>query len=213
MNCVHKNVPLFHVCDQCGVVNAPKPEADYFSYFGLSPSFFIDQDHVTKEFFKISRVLHPDRFHMKTDLLDEATRVFALVNKALATLKSPVERARHLFELTHFSLQQQKSVLPAELAATYFDLQETLEAPSTSPETSVEAKAKLVADFSKQVQELILQSETSRDNAFREWEKAGRPLDQRASPFFEKAAAEINRRNYLQSIARDMARDLETKCP
>jgi len=204
MNCSHPNTKLFHLCTQCGALVEPAGPVQYFEVFGIKPRFFVDFDKIQKEFYAISRVLHPDRFHGKSNF-DSATQWFAVINKALLTLKFPEGRAEYLFSLAHFEPPKAKIGLPPDLASEYFDLQESLEDPSLS----ISDKNKQMAEFSKKIEIKKLEANSARDQAFKEWEEVGAPLDKLAVPLFERAAREINQRNYLDSMANDLKKNLE----
>ena len=48
-----------HFCSACGKVQPPLP-ADYFTFFGLPRKLNIDVSVLEKEFYNLSRHLHPD---------------------------------------------------------------------------------------------------------------------------------------------------------
>lgn len=204
MSCSHPDGKVFSVCSKCGELVVPTSPMDYFRIFNLEPAYFIDIDQMQKRFYELSRTLHPDRFQNRSETsLMNATQWFATLNTALSTLKSDVERAEYLFELAHFVPKASKSSLPPDLAEEYFELQEALEEASTP-----EKRRAQFQQFGDLIKSKVAETDAKRDSIFHEWESAGKPMDQKAEPFFEKAAREINQRAYLVS----MARDLENKC-
>ena len=48
-----------HFCASCGKVQPPVP-VDYFTFFGLSPKLDLNVAALEKEFYELSRKLHPD---------------------------------------------------------------------------------------------------------------------------------------------------------
>src|SRR5579864_9032095 len=48
-----------HFCESCGKVQPPAP-ADYFSFFGLPLKLNLDVVALEKDFYVLSRKLHPD---------------------------------------------------------------------------------------------------------------------------------------------------------
>lgn len=73
---------------------------DYFSAFGLSPSFDIDPADLEKRYFLAQREFHPDRMVSKS----VQSRAMAIsrsmtLNSAYEALKSPLKRAQYLLSL------------------------------------------------------------------------------------------------------------------
>jgi molecular chaperone HscB len=176
---------------------------NYFELFEIKPTYFLNLEQVSKKFYELSRVLHPDKFQNKsTEELMEATRQSAVLNSAFKVLKDDDERAHYLFEIAQFNWDQTKTILPPELAEEYFNLQEALEQNDNGAQ-------EYVKNFSALLQkEINLQNEFQKA-AFNEWEKANSPLDDKAIPYFAKAAKAIQQKNYIRS----MALDLEKKWP
>jgi molecular chaperone HscB len=50
-----------HFCSACGKVQPPVP-VDYFTFFGLPRKLNIEVPVLEKEFYQLSRKLHPDLF-------------------------------------------------------------------------------------------------------------------------------------------------------
>jgi len=179
---------------------------NFFELFGIKPSYFLKSEQLEKKFYELSRILHPDKVQTKSiEELTEVTRKSALLNMAFKILKNDDERAHYLFELAHFNLGAVKKSLPPELAEEYFNLQEVLEEEGNKSEEI----QSLIQNFSSLLEKQVVTQETIRDEAFRGWEMAQGPLDERAFPFFTRAYDAIQQKNYLES----MADDLEKKWP
>jgi molecular chaperone HscB len=205
VSCSHPQTIPFTICPRCESLVVPREEVDYFEIFGIKPRYGIDKNHLQSRFYQISRNLHPDRFHSKSEeALSQATHWFAVLNQAFTTLNSDSDRAQYLFDLAGFKPQNSKNTLPPDLAEDYFTLQESMEDDSMpAAEKTQQAKK-----FAGKIDEEIARSNADRDAAMADWEKSGAPLDQNAFPFFERAARELNQSSYLSS----MAEDLEKKC-
>ena len=54
-----------HFCDSCGKVQPPVP-VDYFTFFGFPRKLDLDTAALEKEFYALSRKLHPDVFGQST---------------------------------------------------------------------------------------------------------------------------------------------------
>lgn len=75
-------------------------EQNYFALFGLPQSFQVDKAALTERYREIQKQNHPDRFASAGDQAQRlAVQQTALLNDALATLKSPLKRAGYLLKL------------------------------------------------------------------------------------------------------------------
>jgi len=88
-----------HFCSSCGKVQPPKP-VDYFTFFGFPRKLNLDTADLEKEFYALSRRLHPDVFGQA----DDRERAWSLeqssmLNDAYRTLKDPIKRTEYLLRL------------------------------------------------------------------------------------------------------------------
>lgn len=73
---------------------------DYFSLFGLSPSFSFDEDALRRRYRELQQAVHPDRYAGASDQERRySVQLAARLNEAYRTLRDPVARARYLIEL------------------------------------------------------------------------------------------------------------------
>ena len=85
-----------HFCDQCGHVQPAKP-TDYFSFFGLPRRLELDEAVLEREYYALSRKLHPDVYSRASDREQEwSLEKTSQLNDAYRTLKSPIDRAFYL---------------------------------------------------------------------------------------------------------------------
>lgn len=71
--------------------------ADYFTLFGLQPSFLIDNKVLAATYRELAKEVHPDRFAGgSAGEQREAVEHAARLNDAYQTLKSPTQRALYL---------------------------------------------------------------------------------------------------------------------
>ncbi len=56
---VFKTTGAAHFCESCGKVQPPV-RVDYFSFFGVPPKLNLDVAVLEKDFYLLSRKLHPD---------------------------------------------------------------------------------------------------------------------------------------------------------
>ena len=111
---------------------------DYFSFFNLPRKLALDVVALEKQFYALSRKLHPDRFASKPVAEQEAALAeSSLLNDAYRTLKDPVARTQYLLTLEGVELEEQskaatdaarasgeqkKQIVPPELLEEVFEL-------------------------------------------------------------------------------------------
>src|SRR5262245_39081660 len=75
-----------HFCSACGKVQPPVP-VDYFTFFGLPRTLNLDVDSLGREFYQLSRKLHPDLFSRADKREQEwSLEQSSLLNDAYRTL-------------------------------------------------------------------------------------------------------------------------------
>jgi molecular chaperone HscB len=76
------------------------PDVDFFTVFGLPPTFEIDRDRVEQVYFGLAQAVHPDRFvGAAAGVRRLAMERSTTVNEAYRTLRDPVRRAEYLVRL------------------------------------------------------------------------------------------------------------------
>ncbi len=79
-----------HFCQQCGKVQPPVP-VDYFTFFGLPYKLNLESGKLEREFYDLSRHLHPDINAIKSDREQQwALEQSSHLNDAYRTLKDPI---------------------------------------------------------------------------------------------------------------------------
>jgi molecular chaperone HscB len=135
----HNASTLF--CPHCSKIQPPAA-GDYFSVFSLEPRLNIDLDALEREFHRLSRRLHPDRFARSPENEREWSLAdTALLNDAYRTLKDPLRRTEYLLKLTGAEIGEEGNAKPGG----------TKKDPSRAP-----------ADLLEEVFELNLQIEEMR---------------------------------------------------
>src|SRR5260370_31601281 len=129
-------------CSACGKVQPPVP-VDYFTLFGFPRKLNLDAAELEKEFYALSRRLHPDVFGQAGDQ-ERAWRLeqSSMLNDAYRTLKDPIQRTEYLLRLEGIELEEQskqatekaratgelkKQVVPPDLLEEVFELNMHLE--------------------------------------------------------------------------------------
>src|ERR1700684_4539183 len=131
-----------HFCESCGKVQPPAP-VDYFTFFGLPRKLNLDVAILEKDFYELSRKLHPD-LNARAASQEQAWSLqqSSLLNDAYRTLKDPVKRTQYLLQLEGVELEEQskaatekarstgqmkKQIVPPDLLEEVFELNMQLE--------------------------------------------------------------------------------------
>jgi molecular chaperone HscB len=86
-------------CPHCNKIQPP-PGGSYFSAFSLEPHLNLDLAALEREFHRLSRKLHPDRFARAGEIEKQWSLAdTALLNDAYRTLKDPLRRTEYLLKL------------------------------------------------------------------------------------------------------------------
>src|SRR5260370_34203293 len=88
-----------HFCNACGKVQPAAP-VDYFTFFGLPRKLNVDLAALEKDFYLLSRKLHPDAVVQGSPMVQERSlQQSSLLNDAYRTLKDPVRRTEYLLRV------------------------------------------------------------------------------------------------------------------
>src|SRR5712671_3520734 len=131
-----------HFCNACGKVQPAAP-VDYFTFFGLPRKLNVDLAALEKDFYLLSRKLHPDVVVQGSPMEQEwSLQQSSLLNDAYRTLKDPVRRTEYLLRIEGVELEEQskaateqarvtgevkKQVVPPDLLEEVFELNMQLE--------------------------------------------------------------------------------------
>ncbi|MGA2558818.1 MAG: Fe-S protein assembly co-chaperone HscB [Terracidiphilus sp.] len=212
----HNDSTLF--CPHCSKIQPP-PESDYFQVLGLQRGFQVDLDALEREFHRLSRKVHPDRFARA----DENERQWsladtALLNDAYRTLKDPLFRTEYLLKLEGAEIgeehagkdrkgQSDPSRVPADLLEEVFELNMQLEemrmARSTGEIDSVLENDLVLAK--KKFESLLAAVDLDLRTQWKAWDTG----DAAARKTSEKSmVALLDRRRYLRNLVRDVTETL-----
>src|SRR5271167_5249260 len=107
-----------HFCQQCGKVQPPKP-VDYFTFFGLPYKLNLETGRLEREFYDLSRHLHPDINAIKSEREQEwALEQSSHLNDAYRTLRDPITRTEYLLRLQGVQLEEQSKAATEEARRT-----------------------------------------------------------------------------------------------
>src|SRR5436190_14391038 len=103
--------------------------SSHFELFGLTPRFQLDAVALERAYRGIQARVHPDRFAHAGDAERRASLQWTTrVNEAYRTLKSPVQRGKHLLELHSVDVAfETNTAMPTEFLIQQMELRERLE--------------------------------------------------------------------------------------
>jgi molecular chaperone HscB len=222
-----------HFCNSCGKVQPPAP-ADYFSFFGLPRKLNIDLPELEREFYKLSRRLHPDVYARASDQEQGwSIEQSSMLNDAYRTLRDPVERTEYLLGLEGVKLEEQskqatdaarasgvekKQVVPPDLLEEVFELNMQLEEMRMAKKTgetdvdTLESLRTAKGNFETRLEA----SQSELKKLWNEWDAViDREQQGQAAPDDErkrvrdKMVDALNRRSYIRNLVRDVNTALE----
>ena len=216
-----------HFCTSCGKVQPPAP-ADHFAYFGLPRKLNLDVANLERDFYLLSRKLHPDLFGTANAREQEwSLEQTSKLNDAYRTLRDPIARTQYLLRLEGVELEEQskaatekarstgemkKQIVPPDLLEDVFELNMQLD--------ELRAQKKLGEDNPALLEELVKQklSLDARQDAllhelrgsWNDWDNAAEGDDTSRARVRDKMVDLLNRRNYVRNLVRDVNEVLES---
>jgi len=214
-SCGDMRAALF--CDSCGRLQPAAP-TDYFTFFGLPRQLNLDLAQLEREYYRLSRRLHPDLYASATPQEKEwSLQKTSQLNDAYRTLREPVARTEYLLKLEGLYREEasadgakQKPAAPPELLAEVFELNMQLEELRMN-RTAGGQDADLERDLAEQEAGFSAKLDAV-DHELRglwtAWDFAAASPAADAAEARKRAAdamlALLNRRNYLRNLVRDV---------
>lgn len=202
----HNDSTLF--CPHCSKIQPP-PGGDYFSVFGMEPHLELDGELLEREFHRLSRRLHPDRFARAAD----QERVWsladtALINDAYRTLKDPLRRTEYLLKLTGRKLDEgasasRKQQTPPDLLEEFFELNMQLEEMRMNAKMG-EHDAQLTSELKaakEKYTSLLSEVDSGLRAQWKLWDAGDEATREQAQ---NKMLALLDRRRFLANLVRDV---------
>jgi molecular chaperone HscB len=216
-----------HFCGACGKVQPPVP-VDYFTFFGLSRKLNIDLARLEREFYDLSRKLHPDLYARADSQEQEwSMEQSSQLNDAYRTLKDPIKRTQYLLRLEGVELEEQskaatdnaretgqikQQVVPPDLLEEVFELNMQLEELRANKKIG-EDDVELTRELESRKEEFERQLAKSFEDLKLHWNEWDNLVD--AGTEAERAKVRdkivdlLNRRNYIRNLVRDVHEALE----
>jgi molecular chaperone HscB len=216
-----------HFCSACGKVQPPAP-VDYFTFFGLPRKLNIEPAALEREFYSLSRKLHPDLYARAAGQeLEWSMQQSSLLNDAYRTLKDPIRRTQYLLHLEGVQLEEQskaateaaratgevkKQVVPPDLLEEVFDLNMQLEELRAAKKAGENDPA-LVEELRNQKVALERKIDALGEELrgyWNEWDKSGDSgSEDDRGRLLDRMVDLLNRRNYIRNLVRDVNEVLE----
>ncbi len=199
-NCWHCGHPaersLF--CQYCD--HLQRPRQDYFAFLGLERRLHVDARDLEERFYRLSRLLHPDRYHRRTGRERQySLEATAILNDAYRVLRDPVTRAEYILKQQGFDIGEQRSRdVPPELLEEVFELNMALEElrggdASVQPQLE-EARVRFVRMREEVDAEL--------EALFEQWDRGGARGD------LAEIRRLLNRRRYISNLVGEVEKEL-----
>ena len=215
-------------CSSCGKVQPPAP-VDYFTFFGLPRKLNVDISLLERQFYELSRKLHPD-LNARADKREQewTLQQSSHLNDAYRTLKDPVRRTEYFLRLEGVELEEQsksateearktgeikKQVVPPDMLEEVFELNMQLEELRMNKKMG-EEDPQLLKDLSTQKTEFEKKYETQLQELHGYWDQwdnaAGNGADDTRSKLRDQMVDLLNRRTYIRNLVRDVNEALES---
>lgn len=188
-------------CQYCNSLQAPKP--DYFRFFGLGKRLNVDLRDLQDRFYRLSRLLHPDRYTRSSDTeRNFSLEATAILNDGYRTLRDPVMRAEYVLKEAGFDIGEQRTRdVPPELLEEVFELNMTLDELRSGDDDVLPQ----LRDSRDHFRELLEEVDQSMQSSFESYDIA--PEDARQAVLANLRAI-LNRRRYIRNLISEVDKEL-----
>ncbi|MBV8629502.1 MAG: Fe-S protein assembly co-chaperone HscB [Silvibacterium sp.] len=209
-------------CDACGKIQAPSEGVDYFTVFGLPRKLLIDLTALERNFYRMSRKLHPDLYAQASpDERQWSLDQTSLLNDAYRTMKNPIARTEYLLRLEGVEIEAGRSEdgkpkdsrVPPDLLEEVFELNMQLEEMRMNRKMG-EDDPQLRADLEKartQFESQLAAVDTSLESLWTRWDEIveNASAGAEANKIKGEIIALLDRRRYIRNLVRDVNEALE----
>jgi molecular chaperone HscB len=215
-----------HFCDACGKVQPATP-VDYFRFFGLPRKLNLDTALLERDFYALSRKLHPDLYARADSQEKEwSLEQSSQLNDAYRTLKDPIKRTQYLLRLEGVELEEQsksateeargsgqikKQVVPAELLEEVFEINMQLEELRKNKKAGGDSNVSRELEAEKAHLEQVLETLFIELGSYwREWDRlVDSGTEEQRAATCRKMVQLLNRRNYIRNLVKEVNEVLE----
>jgi molecular chaperone HscB len=204
-----------HFCSQCGKVQPLRPMT-HFEFFGLRRKLNLDEQRLQKDFYALSRKLHPDVYaRASANEQDWSLQKTSQLNDGYRTLKDPIARTQYLLSLEGIQIEEQsksasdaarrsgeekKQAVPPELLEEVFELNmqlQELKMGEHDPATIAQ-----LASAKKDFEQKLDDSNFELRKYWDAWDNA-KDNDAEKKAMGQMVAL-LNRRSYIRNLVRDV---------
>jgi molecular chaperone HscB len=200
-----------HICSLCGRVQPVARESDYFAFLGLPRKLCLNESELEKNFYTLSRKLHPDYF-MKADAEERQSSVdrASFLNDAYRALRDPIARAQYLLSLEGRREAEKKA--PPDLLEEVFELNMQIEemrmAKKTGDEDEIaQARARL-EDALTGLDEKLGEIDRRLIALFDQWDRAFEDEVADTKPVLDAMGELLSHRSYIKNLVRDIREEI-----
>lgn len=212
-----------HFCNNCGSVQPPVP-TDYFSFFGMPRLLNIDLSQLEREFYALSRKLHPDRYAQSDSKEQQwSLEKTSQLNDAYRTLRDPISRTEYLLRTEGVNFGEQsksateeartsgkakQQAIPPDMLEEVFELNMQLEEARMNKKMGEQDEnlAKELEQTRAQLQERYKGLDNELKTHWDEWDgviaRNGDATERKAVT--AKMVDLLNRRTYIRNLVRDV---------
>lgn len=183
-------------------------KADYFALFERPRHLVLDTAMLEKDFYRLSRQWHPDRFARAAhEEKQRSLEMTSQLNDAYRTLKDPIARSEYLLALEGKPIERDKNTdakeIPADLLEEVFELNmqmEEMRRGANDPDIRVDLERARV-NFETQLEDAGAQLQS----LWIEWDGVSAADDGATKgPILDAMVALLHRRQYIVNLVRDV---------
>jgi molecular chaperone HscB len=220
-----------HYCQSCGKVQPATP-VDYFKFFGLSRKLNLDVATLERDFYALSRKLHPDLYAQGSEAEQQrwSLEKSSQLNDAYRTLKDPIARTEYLLRLEGVQLDEQstqateaartsgqakKQVVPPDMLEEVFELNMQIEELRMNQKMGAQDPDLLeqLEAHKKSLQQRLFAVDEELHAGWSAWDDAldrGADAMEAGKQAIRQLVDVLNRRSYIRNLVRDVNEALES---
>ncbi len=215
-----------HYCQSCGKVQPATP-VDYFSFFGLQRKLNLDVAALERDFYSLSRKLHPDLYAQSNEAEQRkwSLEKSSQLNDAYRTLKDPVARTEYLLRLQGVDLDEQstqateaarasgktkKQVVPPDMLEEVFELNIQIEELRMAQDQDL---IEQLGEHKKSLQQKLAAGDQELRSGWTAWDAlvdSGNEASETSKTAIKQLVDVLNRRSYTRNLVRDVNEALES---
>ncbi|MFL6273903.1 MAG: Fe-S protein assembly co-chaperone HscB [Blastocatellia bacterium] len=202
-----------HFCAACGRVLPLVANTDYFAFFGLPRKLGLDETELEKNFYALSRQLHPDYFMNASEAERQASVERASrLNDAYRTLRDRTARSQYLLRLAGYKEAEKQA--PPELLEEVFELNMQIEemkaAKKMGDADEVEQARTALEEALGGLKDKLSDIDTRLFALFADWDAAvDRDADEASrTSVLDRMSQLLSHRSYVRNLVRDIREEL-----